>query len=289
MKRLLAVAFFSLLVLIGGGCAASLDTQSPTALTSPTAVPRLLAPLLPANFLVLGELHDVDGHQQLHKHVIHHLAHNQQLHALVLEMADRGHSTMGLPAHATETQVQQALRWNTSGWPWERYGPVVMAAVGQSVPVFGGNLPRSDMRSAMLNAALDANVQAQHLEPLQALMQESHCGLLPASQLLPMARIQIGRDVAMAQTLLDTRPPKAQQVTLLITGNQHARKDYGVPWHLQRLGVHTREVKVVHMQTPTAQQAAMAADALWTSPPAPEKDHCAELRQRMTPKGNAAN
>jgi uncharacterized iron-regulated protein len=95
--------------------------------------------------------------------------------------------------------------------------------------------------------------------------------------------------MAMAQTLLDTRPSQAQQTTLLITGNQHARKDYGVPWHLQRLGVQANQVKVVHMQTPTSAQRLFTADALWTSPPAPEKDHCGELRQRMAPKGNATN
>jgi uncharacterized iron-regulated protein len=104
-----------------------------------------------------------------------------------------------------------------------------------------------------------------------------------------MARIQIGRDVAMAQTLLSARPTQAKQVTLLITGNQHARKDYGVPWHLQRLGLETQHIKVVHMQTSATAQDLSAADAVWTSAPAPEKDDCAELRQRMAPKRGAAN
>jgi uncharacterized iron-regulated protein len=220
--------------------------------------------------------------------VIEHLAQNKQLHAVVLEMAERGHSTGALLPLASEAQVQNALQWNRNVWPWERYGPVVMTAVRQGVPVLGGNLPRSDMRAAMRDTALDASVQRQHLEPLQDLMQAAHCGLLPESQLQPMARIQIGRDVAMAQTLLAARPTQPQQVTLLITGNQHARKDYGVPWHLQRLGVPTQEIKVVHMQTESASQLFEGADALWTSAPAPPKDHCADLRQRMAPHGQAS-
>ena len=288
MKRAFAVTALSAgLLWFASGCAGP-QHKTPS-LTTPHAVPQLLAPLLPATFLVLGELHDVDGHQQLQVRVIEHLAAQQQLYAVVLEMADRGHSTQGLPTQAHEAQVQHALQWNTRGWSWERYGPVVMSAVRQGVPVYGGNLPRSDMRAAMLNTMLEASVQPQYLEPLQALMQASHCGLLPADQLLPMARIQIGRDIAMAQTLLGARPTKTHQVTLLITGNQHARKDYGVPWHLERFGLAPQQIRVVHMQTPATAQDLSTADAVWTSPPAPEKDHCAVLRQRMAPKRGAAN
>lgn len=281
--RLAVCTLSACVVIVVGGCTTFFGVNSHGTVTPPAAVPNLLTPLLPAPFVVLGELHDVDGHQQFQVRVIEHLAAQQQLHAVVLEMADRGHSTLGLPTQAHEAQVQQALQWNSNGWPWERYGPVVMSAVRQGVPVYGGNLPRSEMRASMLDTTLDTRIQPKYLEPLQALMQESHCGLLPASQLLPMARIQIGRDVAMAQTLLSTRPPQTSQVTLLITGNQHARKDYGVPWHLQRLGVYAEHVKVVHMQTPMGAQVDSTADAIWTSPPAPEKDHCAELRQRMKP------
>lgn len=251
-------------------------------------MPQLLTPLLPASFVLLGELHDVDGHQELQSHVIAHLASQHKLHAVVLEMVDRGHSTLGLGVDATDAQVQDALQWNTRAWPWERYGPVVMTAVQQGVPVFGGNLARQDMATAMRNTALDATIQAQHLPPLQALMQASHCGLLPQSQLLPMARVQIGRDVAMAESLLNQRPALADQVTLLITGNQHARKDYGVPWHLMRLGVNPQDIKVVHMQTPSSNASLTGADALWTSAPAPPKDYCAELRERMAPRGQAS-
>jgi uncharacterized iron-regulated protein len=282
------IAALSAGVLAVGGCAIWPDGPAAPALTQPHKVPALLPPLLPAPFVLLGELHDVDGHQQLQRQVIEHLAQNKQLHAVVLEMAERGHSTGALLPLASEAQVQNALQWNRNVWPWERYGPVVMAAVRQGVPVHGGNLPRNDMRTAMRNTALDDSISALHLGPLQALMQESHCGLLPESQLQPMARIQIGRDIAMAQTLVELRPAQAHQVTLLITGNQHARKDYGVPWHLMRLGVQAREVKVVHMQTESARQPFEGADALWTSAPVPPKDHCADLRQRMAPHGQAS-
>lgn len=289
MKRFFFAAVCAALMVSALGCARLPSANPDPAITVPHAVPDLLARLLPSSLMVLGELHDVPGHQQLQYHTVEFLLRQQHLHAVVLEMAERGHHTVGLAADASVEQVQQALQWSDSSWPWARYGPQILLAVRAGVPVYGGNLPRNDMRAAMGNTALDAHILPQHLQALQALMQEAHCGLLPESQLLPMARIQIGRDLSMAQTLLDVQANQAQGVTVLITGNQHARKDYGVPWHLQRLGMAPQQVKVVHMQTPTVAQHLFDADALWTSPPAPEIDHCAQWRQRMPTKGGGAN
>ncbi len=57
------------------------------------------------------------------------LARRGQLAALALEMAEDGRSTRGLGPDASESDVRAALQWSESGWAWERYGPVVMAAV----------------------------------------------------------------------------------------------------------------------------------------------------------------
>src|SRR4051812_6030333 len=86
--------------------------------------------------LLLGEQHDAPEHQQLHRQVVEQLADRQLLAALVLEMAEGGRSTRGLAAEAGEAQVRAALGWNSEAWPWELYGPAVMAAVQAGVPVF---------------------------------------------------------------------------------------------------------------------------------------------------------
>lgn len=117
--------------------------------------PERLHALLPADVLLLGEQHDAADHQRLQRDTVVWLAARNQLAAVVMEMAERGHSTQGLPRDATEAQVQAALQWQGNAWPWKAYGPVVMAAVGAGVPVLGGNLPRSRMRAAMGEAAWD--------------------------------------------------------------------------------------------------------------------------------------
>ena len=50
-------------------------------------------------------------------------------------MTERGHSIAGLPRNASHAQVRQTLAWADAGWPWAHYGPVVMAAVREGVPV----------------------------------------------------------------------------------------------------------------------------------------------------------
>ena len=61
--------------------------------------------------------------------MVHQLAQQGQLAAVVMEMAEQGRDTRGLPPQASEALVQERLRWANDAWPWRQYGPVVMAAV----------------------------------------------------------------------------------------------------------------------------------------------------------------
>ena len=173
--RLAALALAALL----GGCAAAPGSPLP----SHAPWPDRLQSLLPADVLLLGEQHDASDHQRLQREAVLWLAERGQLAALVVEMAERGHSTAGLPRSAPDAQAQTALAWQESAWPWTAYGPVVMAAVAAGVPVLGGNLPRSQMRAAMADAAWDGHLPAAALSRQYAALREGHCGLLPESQI----------------------------------------------------------------------------------------------------------
>ncbi|WP_180683044.1 ChaN family lipoprotein [Tepidicella baoligensis] len=260
--------------------------QGMTPEVRPSEVAQRVDALLPAQVLIIGEQHDADAHQALQAEVVHHLASRELLHALVLEMAPRGHSTTGLPTDSAPERVQQALAWPDADWPWERYGPVVMVAVRSGVPVHGGNLPRWAMRSAMTDTTLDRTLPPDGWQALQALIHTAHCELLPASQWPGMARIQIARDQAMAHTVRSLLQP--DRVVLLLTGRQHARKDIGVPWQLAQIdpALPTAQVRVIDLRTAGAEPLApegtpLSPDAVWPTPAAPPQDHCAALRQRF--------
>jgi len=263
----------------GAPPAAQTSPPRPTAVST-AEVPGALQTLADAQLLLLGEQHDADEHQALQAATVKHLAQTGQLAALVLEMAERGHHTSQLPTDATEAQARQALAWNEAGWPWARYGAVVMAAVRAGVPVWGGNQPRAEMRAAMADAALDDTLTPAALVRQRESIRAGHCDLLPASQLVPMARIQMARDRAMAQTLTEAASRAAShQAVVLVAGTEHVRRDLGVPVHLAPEWATRSRVVVMHSGAADA-HTAEGADRVWLTPATPPKDHCAELRQR---------
>jgi len=234
--------------------------------------------------LLLGEQHDAPEHRALQRDTVALLSQRGQLAAVVMEMLEQGRQTNGLPRSATETEVRQALQWTgeaNSGWPWAVYGPVVMAAVAAGVPVLGGNLPRAQMRAVMGDSTLDQRLTPDALAQQQSHIREGHCNLLPESQIAPMTRIQIARDRNLTEVAVAAIKPG--QTVLLIAGNGHVRRDLGVPRHLPA-GLDHHVVVAQAAATlgahPSAQWAGLA-DTVWTTPPRPPTDHCAEMKTQM--------
>lgn len=259
------------------GCAtpgeAGMQAHPPNEAAATRVWPARLQTLLPTDVLLLGEKHDAPDHQRLQREAVQWLAARGALAAVVMEMAERGAGTAGLPRDATESQVQNALQWNTSAWPWQAYGPVVMAAVGAGVPVLGGNLPRSQMRAAMAESRWDSHLPGPALAQQYEALREGHCGLLPESQIAPMARIQIARDAALAQTAREAVRPG--QTVLLVAGSGHVMRSLGIPTHWPA----DFASKVVIAQAEQAPSAIKnEADAVVQTPPLPPRDHCAELK-----------
>lgn len=233
--------------------------------------------LLPADALLLGEQHDAAAHQQIHGQVIALLAQRGLLGAVALEMADAGATTAALHPSSTELQVQAALKWNDKGWPWQAYGPAVMTAVRAGVPVIGANLPPGAMRGVMGDARLDNQLPGPALKAQQQLIRTGHCGLLPESQITPMTRIQIAKDISMASNIAKVALPG--KVVVLLAGSGHVDKVLGVPQHLGS----TVSSKAVRLRAGDAApgDSAQAFDAVWATPALPEKDYCAEFKAQM--------
>jgi uncharacterized iron-regulated protein len=236
---------------------------------------------------LLGEQHDAAAHQAMQNELVRALARQERLAALVIEMADAGQSTAALARDADELRVREALGWgeerNGGGWPWASYGPVVMSAVRAGVPVLGGNLPRSRQRDAMADVALDGSLDNDSLARQQALVREGHCGLLPERQIAPMTRIQLARDRSMAEVA--ARAVKPGLTVLLVAGNEHVRRDLGVPRHLPAalpaLVVQARSRPAGAAEATSSVGPAPQADRTWLSGPVPERDYCAELQKQL--------
>ena len=244
----------------------------------PTHVSTLLERVMPVQVLLLGEQHDAPEHQALQRDVVQTLAARGQLGALVMEMAEQGHQTAGLPTNASEARVREALNWtDQGGWPWPVYSAVVMAAVRAGVPVLGGDLPRSQMSTAMATDALEGRIGSAVLQEQRQGIREGHCDLLPESQIAPMTRIQLARDDTMARTVAAAvAKAGAGKTVVLVAGNGHVRRDLGVPLYLPK----ELAYRVVMAQAGTS-RTVPPADVVWPTPAQPPRDHCAELRQQF--------
>ncbi len=273
------------------GCVAAV----PPTIEQPNLVIR------PANLTLIGEQHDAPEHHALQHRMVADLAAQHRLTALLLEMADAGVSTENLPPHATEAQVQAALQWREVAWPWQNYGPSIMAAVRARVPVLGANLPRAEMRTVMANTTWDEQVPPHVLQHHYTAIRKGHCGLLPEAQIPAMARIQIARDVRMAQTMDEAvtrwghpaahiaKPdahadaaPTTPSTVMLLAGSAHVLRSTGVPLYLaKRYPQHSIEITVMQAssgETPPHTD----ANQIIVTPALPESDYCAQLRPAKT-------
>ena len=244
------------------------------------ALPPYWQQIRPTDALLLGEQHDAPQHQDIQTQVVAWLAGQGLLAALTLEMAKQGGSTQGLSAQASAAQVQTALDWDERAWPWAAYGPAIMAAVRQGVPVFGANLSSADLRAAMQDRSLDQTLNETALSTQQQRIRDGHCQLLPESQIAPMTRMQIARDRAMAQTI--GRVALAGRTVVLLAGHGHVVRSLGVPQHLPA----SLTVSSVQLLAGTAQEGSAAGadfDQVWPTGPIPQRDYCAEFKASRPP------
>jgi uncharacterized iron-regulated protein len=253
------------------------DLRSGKLLTPEELVIRLAR----APRVIVGEQHDHPEHHALQLWLLQVMATQRAQGSLLLEMLTpdqqprvdslRQHKAVqGLP-----DDLPGALAWSP-GWDWALYGPVVRYALLQPYPLLAANLDSSEVRDIYRQApALSgehSNAASVRNELLQQ-VRDSHCGLLPESQVPAMLAVQQQRDRRMAERLLAAPTP-----ALLFAGAFHARKDIGVPVHLRDLDASNGTVVLMLAQKGT-QVPPQSANYVWYSARLPEKDYCAQMRQ----------
>ena len=178
--------------------------------------------------------------------------------------------------------------------PWgsiqQRLHERLIGAVAAGMPVQGGNLPRSAMRAAMADPSWDRLLPADALNDLRERLRQGHCDLLPASQIAPMARIQLARDQAMARTVMSAWQPGRS--VLLLAGNEHVRNDMAVPWHLRQWAPPwpaTTVVASIQLRPDAPGPDTVSANEtgqVWRTPMATGRDHCQDLRRQLRQSGS---
>ena len=246
---------------------------------------QLVARLAGAPRVLIGERHDNPDHHAVQLWLLQALAQQRRPGALLLEMLDPAQQARvdalraQFAAGAVVADLPAALAWQ-KGWDWTLYGPIVRYALARPEPLLAANLDAAEIgriyRAAPALAG-DASSAPAVRTALLAQIRESHCQLLPESQLPAMLAVQQQRDRRMAERLLAAPAP-----AVLLAGAYHVRRDLGVPLHLADLGAPAGTL-VLQLAEAGQAPAAGEADYVWFTPPRAAEDHCAALRARFAP------
>ncbi|MEM6371841.1 MAG: ChaN family lipoprotein [Pseudomonadota bacterium] len=190
--------------------------------------------------VILGENHDNPHHHARQAEIVTEVAPK----AFVFEMLTPAQADAHVPG-ADQSTLAEALSWSEAGWPdFAMYYPIFAAA--PEALVFGAGVPREKARSAMTAGVVEAfGDQAaafgltEPLDPAQqvareALQMAAHCDAMPQDLMPGMVDIQRLRDAELARATRQAFEETGGPV-VVITGNGHARMDWGMPVYLQRV------------------------------------------------------
>lgn len=237
--------------------------------------------------VLLGELHDNRWHHQLRGELIARFVRPGT--TVVAEQLPSGaRIAPDAPDAHDALAALKTAGFDARGWRWPLHQPLFDAIRARQLPLVGGNLPKGYSKQLMaggaaaLTAVLAAPYRQTPLAPsaqarLDGDLIDGHCGQLPAKYLAPMRLVQRATDISMANALLAHRP------AVLVAGNGHVRKDYGVPQVLEALapslkissiGFHEKDVERQEL----IKSLAGRYDYLWLTEVAGRTDPCENFK-----------
>jgi uncharacterized iron-regulated protein len=206
---------------------------------------------------------------------------------------------------ATLAEFKRLTNWDTSGWQQYNYDPLLQAAIDAQLPLDAGDVPRAAMMKVAKQgeAALapDERARLKLDVPLGeandaaslATIEENHCGLMPKEALKPMAYAQRYRDAHLADATLNAAAKHGSAI--LITGNEHARTDRGVPWYIRQRAPDKKVVSVMLIEVEEGKtnpedyvakgpDGKPTADYIIFTPRTERPDPCLKMREQMQKK-----
>ncbi len=218
-----------------------------------------------SEIVILGEAHDNPHHHKLRAGLL-------SKPAVAMEQL-RADQNAGLATFieyratsarlATINDFKTKVDWESGGWDQYPYDPLLEAILKLKLPIYAGDPPRDVIRNIAKQGlgVLSAGEQNrlaldQPLGPkLDAVSAEeiegSHCGMLPKTAIPNMALAQRYRDAHLADATLKATTSHGQAV--LLTGNNHARTDRGVPWYIRARAPDKKVVSVVLVEVEDGQ------------------------------------
>jgi uncharacterized iron-regulated protein len=238
-----------------------------------------------ADIVLLGELHDNALHHRERAQLITQLAH-PDLTIVAEHLPANSRPDFSGPTLAG----LEAAGFDQQAWGWPLHLPLFDAIRHAGLAVVGGNLPKGLSREIVKNRQQampdktreihrEAPLSAQAAKKLEQDLIDGHCGQLPQRYLEPMQLAQRATDISMALSLMENRP------SVLVAGNGHVRKDYGVPQVLAAMAPSLKVISVGFYEGALARQEALPAfatqyDFVWFTEATSRTDPCENFKMR---------
>jgi uncharacterized iron-regulated protein len=278
-----------LLALTAGAC---VTTQPADELVELMSAEQLKA-MIEADVILLGEQHDNPHHHNIQRQVIDLIGQRSELGSVVFEQVSWDQQpVLNALNNRTLGELKQNLKWETSGWPdYQLYEPVFMAATRYKAQMIAGNIAKESSKP-IYQKGYDAVFSAEEQKKLglnvgfepkaQAALEEEifegHCRLLPKDHVQTMIPVQRARDAAMA---LAWQRLHKKNKTVFIVGAGHSRKDFGIPWYLERLKPGLK-IYSIGMTETGVEPKTEVYDQVITTAPVEREDPCVGLKEKFS-------
>jgi uncharacterized iron-regulated protein len=232
------------------------------------------------DIIIVGEIHDSPEHHLLQAEIIAMVDPT----AVVFEMLNSEQAALITQANLPDPKLGEILGWEAAGWPdFAMYAPIFAAiddaiVFGAAASDFAALQAREDIVRAFPEGAdrfglTDVLPNDEQMLREQE-MQDGHCGALPPEMLPWFVDQQRFRDAVFARAALNALDVTDGPI-VVITGNGHARTDWGMPIYLKAAAP---DVTVLSIGQITMPQDGAPFDLWRVTDPIERPDPCADFK-----------
>ena len=228
---------FLLLTLFLMGCQGANDSP----IFQSSQADDLVKELKAYDYVLLGEYHNNPRHHLFRAKILKLLGKNisvgfEQLHREQQPIVDEFFNK----ENQDIDELEKKLQWNW--FSWDIYRPLFQATYERKLQPIALNFHRSKAKEIIkkqrtyfhFNFLKETGLEKDFSKELEAKLykaiDEGHCGQLPKEMIPLMAFAQRANDATMAWHLI-----RNTRKGVVIAGNGHVRKDYGMAWYLKHL------------------------------------------------------
>ena len=250
----------------------------------------MIAAIHDADIILLGEIHDNLFQHRVRADLIGKIQSKE--FAIVSEHLVSGSE---ITYSGSLLEDLEAIGFNKKAWSWPVHEVLYKKFEELGLPVFGGNLSQEDINNIYVGKKFSQSDTLTPIVKRNALDSQSkdkllndlvvgHCGVVEEDFLSFMFKVQRLRDASMAYIANKLAP------AIVIAGNGHVRRDYGVPQILKKMNPNSNVISIAFLEIDKLSETTdnlikklfkdADTDYIWLTEAVSRVDQCEKLRGR---------